>query len=106
MEIKQRDLAPCIQRFEALLDHVVVPRACRLAIVGVPELIHIATMRIDMIYDLGRLHSAYGFTAKTQRMLTLVGRSTQVPSPAVAALTRTTSINLILALGLLQGSEM
>jgi len=89
-----------------LLDHVVVPFACRLPLAAIPELHHITTMGLGMVDDRGDGHSSDSLAAETQGMLALEGGSGTIPFDRVATLACRSSTLLIRACAVSQCTKM
>ncbi|MEO8101347.1 MAG: hypothetical protein ABI790_02405 [Betaproteobacteria bacterium] len=78
--------------FELLLDDIVVPLAGRLPLLAIPELDHVAAVRLDVIDDLRGGDAADGLAAQAQRMRSLEAGGGEIPLPGVATLARAAAL--------------
>ena len=70
-EISDRNLASSEHQFEQLLDQVIVPLACRLLLLAVPERHHVAFVWLDMVGDIGGSDTAGRLATQAQRVRSL-----------------------------------
>lgn len=95
-ELSSTDLATVPHRLKARLDDIVMPAACGLPQIPMPEDGHVTTMRYDMVDDLDRPQFAHSLASKTKRMLALMRSGRLLPSGSIATSTGRTAPMVIL----------